>query len=141
MTLSLEKVEKVVKPPQNPVSNTSDRSDLKSWILIKHPLNIPISKQPSRLVIKVAHGKVTEGFVIPRVSKKRKHAPIPPPIKTSNNCLRIISGNNEYFDGKQNNYNNSYGYQYAKTTLEVIGLFRFIFLIRPYDNSNKNNYK
>lgn len=53
--VSLEKVEKVVKPPQKPVINNSFKLVFSTG---KNPANMPIKKQPIKFMLNVARGNV-----------------------------------------------------------------------------------
>ena len=55
-TLSLAKVEKVVKPPQNPVVNNRHHGPDNAPHLPKSAYSTPSRKQPARLTANVAHG-------------------------------------------------------------------------------------
>ena len=57
MIVSNEKVEKVVNPPQNPVTNNHFKLLFAKLFFSKIPIKNPIKKQPTTLVIKVANGK------------------------------------------------------------------------------------
>ena len=54
---SLEKVEKVVNPPQIPTVMKSANELLSLEFLLKNPHSNPITKQPTRFTASVPHGK------------------------------------------------------------------------------------
>ena len=54
---SLEKVEKVVNPPQIPTVMKSAHELLSLEFLLKNPQRRPITRQPTRFTISVPHGK------------------------------------------------------------------------------------
>ena len=93
--LSLEKVEKVVRLPQKPVTRKRAVLDLSKLNCISQAVSIPIKKQPSILAAKVAQGKPLALAGVIMDSVYRRQAPRPPPINTQINCLPII-----LFDGQ-----------------------------------------
>src|SRR5690606_4064178 len=87
---SRAKAEKVVNPPQNPVTKSSFKSEFSICCLAKNPTKIPIIKQPKTFTIKVAHGKaLCTSFCVQTDVRYRKQLPIPPPRPTISNVLSI----------------------------------------------------
>ena len=88
-TFSSAKVEKVVKPPQNPVTNKSRIFSSKNEYLNDNPINNPIIKQPVILIINVAQGKgpCEKGI---REMRNLNILPMAPPTPTKINCFIII---------------------------------------------------
>lgn len=76
----MPKAEKVVKPPQNPVTKNHFKLLSLSWFLVKIPMNIPIKKQPAIFAIKVANGKVFDQNLETKIAvKNRNTLPMAPP--------------------------------------------------------------
>ena len=80
-TVSLLNVEKVLKPPQNPITTkynkSSDHCNLRANITV----NIPTKIDAKLLQKNVPQGNINKGLIY-RFMMKRKTLPSPPPKKT-----------------------------------------------------------
>ena len=80
-SVSLLNVEKVLKPPQNPITTmynkSSDHCNLRASITV----NMPTKIEAKLLQIKVPQGNTNNGLMY-RFMMKRKTLPNPPPKKT-----------------------------------------------------------
>ena len=90
--LSWENAEKVVKPPQKPVTSKSCIDEF--WLLVFSliPHKIPIIKDPSRLIISVPMGsEMLCGGLNSLPIRYRITEPVPPPIKTRRRALFMVA--------------------------------------------------
>ena len=89
---SLEKVEKVVKPPHSPTVRNNPHEVPSEAFLLKNPQSKPIVKQPDRLTRSVAQGKPLQ---VPFMASETRYLAIPPiklPAPTAIIFL-MVSGN------------------------------------------------
>ena len=81
--ISIENVEKVVKPPQNPVPQVS-----RALLFTFFPISTPRAAHPKRLIKRVGHGKSC--VVVFSMINQRRPAPIEPPIPTLKKSYLLI---------------------------------------------------
>lgn len=83
VSVSKAKVEKVVKPPHNPVLIKSTSLGDSELFFNARDATSPITKQPKRFITKVFTGKINGSLRGIRPIKYLKLAPIPPPKATT----------------------------------------------------------
>lgn len=89
VSASLEKVEKVVKPPHKPTVRNRPQEVVSVALRLSVPHSRPIIRQPNRFTARVAHGKP---FPIPFIASDIRYLAIPPmklPAPTANMFLMI----------------------------------------------------
>lgn len=87
-TDSVEKVEKVVRPPRNPVTRRSRRASF-TGKTAKHPARIPAAKHPKRLAASVPAAKPPM-LPSPTVRSQRQTAPRAAPAATAAAPSRVM---------------------------------------------------
>ena len=81
--VSIEKEEKVVSPPQNPIAIRNLRLLETSSFSANPKIKMPIIKLPKKFAASVPNGKITETFSAKKTDKKYlKLPPKPAPMKT-----------------------------------------------------------
>ena len=87
---SAEKVENVVKPPQNPTISKAFNLGVRSPCLDKSPVISPKIRQPNIFTVKVAAGKGAFQYTRKRrLNKNLQQVPIKPPAPAINISLNI----------------------------------------------------
>lgn len=79
---SFEKVENVVKPPQNPTMRSRENAGDKFWKRLVTPHRSPINRHPATLAVNVPHGKPLPACPIVSDMRYLQIPPIPLPIPT-----------------------------------------------------------
>lgn len=89
---SRAKVEKVVKPPQNPTTSRAFTLGSMRLLRLKYPIKMPIKRHPIILIVKVASGKGSFHTTVKRrLTRNRQHVPKNPPNPAINKSLNIYA--------------------------------------------------
>src|SRR5574337_1294209 len=91
VTVSAEKVENVVRPPQKPVVTNRRSSGDRLWNWVNTPSAQPMMKPPSRLAASVPSGRVGSRGLNQMPNNQRSTAPAKAPIPMEKTEMRFIN--------------------------------------------------